>query len=55
MMEADRCLKLASPEGVEFRDLNSNGGMDPFEDPRLTYQDRVEDLVGRLSLPRRPA
>ena len=28
-------VKLTSPEGVEYRDLNKNGRMDPFEDPRL--------------------
>ena len=36
---------------VEFRDLNHNGVMDPFEDPRRPVAERVEDLLGRLSLP----
>ncbi|SES27104.1 beta-glucosidase [Pedococcus cremeus] len=44
-------VKLTSPEGVEFRDLNKNGRMDPFEDPRLPVEDRVDDLLSRLSLP----
>ena len=35
---------------MEFRDLNGNGVMDPYEDPRLDPQARVEDLLGRLSL-----
>ncbi|HEX5524135.1 MAG TPA: glycoside hydrolase family 3 N-terminal domain-containing protein [Pedococcus sp.] len=43
-------VKLTSPEGVEFRDLNKNGRMDPFEDPRLSIEERVDDLVSRLSL-----
>lgn len=44
-------VKLTSPEGVEFRDLNKNGRMDPFEDPRLSVEARVDDLLSRLSLP----
>jgi beta-glucosidase len=36
---------------VEFRDLNKNGRMDPFEDPRLSVDERVDDLLARLSLP----
>ena len=42
--------RLTSPEGVEFRDLNGNGRMDPYEDPRLDTGARVEDLLSRLSL-----
>lgn len=37
-------------DGVEYRDLNGNGRMDPYEDPRLDVESRVEDLLGRLSL-----
>ncbi|WP_106815138.1 glycoside hydrolase family 3 N-terminal domain-containing protein [Microbacterium timonense] len=33
-----------------YRDLNGNGVMDPYEDPRLPVEERVEDLLGRLSL-----
>jgi beta-glucosidase-like glycosyl hydrolase len=43
-------VRLTSPEGVQYRDLNGNGRMDPFEDPRLPVADRVEDLLGRMSL-----
>ena len=39
-----------SEEGVRYRDLNGNGGMDPYEDPRLDVGARVEDLLARLSL-----
>jgi beta-glucosidase-like glycosyl hydrolase len=39
-----------SEEGVRYRDLNGNGRMDPYEDPRLEVGARVEDLLGRLSL-----
>jgi beta-glucosidase len=39
-----------SPDGVEYRDLNHNGVLDPFEDPRLSVDERVADLLPRLSL-----
>ncbi len=41
---------LTAPDGTRFRDLNHNGTMEPFEDPRLSTQERVADLVPRLSL-----
>ena len=37
-------------DGIAYRDLNGNGRMDPYEDPRLPVEGRVDDLVGRLSL-----
>ena len=37
-------------DGVTYRDLNGNGRMDPYEDPRLPVAERVEDLLGRLSI-----
>ncbi|MDR6868633.1 beta-glucosidase [Microbacterium resistens] len=39
-----------SPDGTAFRDLNGNGVMDPYEDPRRGTEDRVADLLSRLSL-----
>ncbi|MCA0295698.1 MAG: glycoside hydrolase family 3 C-terminal domain-containing protein [Actinobacteria bacterium] len=39
-----------APDGTVYRDLNHNGRMDPYEDPRLGTAERVEDLLGRLSL-----
>jgi beta-glucosidase len=43
-------VRKTSPEGVAYRDLNGNDRMDPFEDPRLTVEERVADLLQRLSL-----
>ena len=43
-------VRKTSPDGVEYRDLNRNGRMDPFEDPRLSVEERVADLLPRLSL-----
>jgi len=37
-------------DGVRYRDLNGNGQMDPYEDPRLDVEARVEDLLSRLTL-----
>ena len=39
-----------APDSTEFRDLNGNGRMDPFENPRLSAEKRTEDLLSRLSL-----
>lgn len=39
-----------APDGTRFRDLNGNGVMDPYEDPRRSVDERTEDLLGRLSL-----
>jgi len=40
----------AGPGGRTFRDLNGNGVMDPFEDPLRPTDERVADLLARLSL-----
>lgn len=45
-----RPTRLTSDDGVAYRDLNGNGRMDPYEDPRLPVEARVDDLLGRLSL-----
>ena len=37
-------------DGTVYRDLNGNGVMDPYEDPSRPVDERVDDLVGRLSL-----
>lgn len=37
-------------EGIAFRDLNNNGTLDPYEDYRLTVDQRVEDLLSQMTL-----
>lgn len=37
-------------DGMAYRDLNSNGVLDPYEDPRLPVEERVEDLLSRMTL-----
>ena len=38
------------PSGQRYRDLNRNGVLDPYEDPRRDVEERVDDLLGRLTL-----
>jgi beta-glucosidase len=37
-------------DGTPYRDLNHNGAIDPYEDPRRRPEERADDLVARLSL-----
>lgn len=41
---------ITAADGTPFRDLNHNGTMEPFEDPRLTPEERTDDLLTRLSI-----
>ncbi len=41
---------LTAPDGTVFRDLDHDGLMAPFEDPRLTPAERADDLLPRLSV-----
>jgi beta-glucosidase len=48
---AVRFKKLIDVDGFQFKDLNGNGELDPYEDWRLTPLERATDLVGRMTLP----
>ena len=37
-------------DGFTFRDLNKNGKLDPYEDPRRPIEERVEDLLKQMTL-----
>jgi len=37
-------------QAAESRDLNHNGTMEPYEDPTRPVAERVEDLLGRMTL-----
>ncbi len=41
---------LMTQDGITFRDLNKNGRLDPYEDPRRPIEERVEDLLSQMSL-----
>jgi beta-glucosidase len=44
-------LTLARTEdNFEFRDLNNNGQLDPYEDSRLPVETRVTDLLSRMTV-----
>ena len=45
-----RSAPIIERDGLRFRDLNRNGALDPYEDWRLTPNDRAGDLVGRMTL-----
>src|SRR5437773_9597255 len=37
-------------DGLQFKDLNRNGVLDPYEDWRLAPEQRARDLVTRMTL-----
>ena len=41
---------IREENGVTYRDLNKNGRLDIFEDPRQPIEDRVEDLLAQMTL-----
>jgi beta-glucosidase len=45
-----RAKDVITVKGRQFKDLNANGTLDPYEDWRLSVDERVEDLVGQMSL-----
>ncbi|MEE1825833.1 glycoside hydrolase family 3 N-terminal domain-containing protein [Streptomyces sp. BE20] len=47
--------RLRHHDGTPFRDLNHNGTMEPYEDPRLPVEERVADLLGRMTLAEKAA
>ena len=42
-----------TPDGIRFRDLDGDGVMAPYEDARLSAEERVADLLPRLSIEER--
>jgi beta-glucosidase len=41
---------LETQKGFPYRDLNQNGRLDPYEDPRQPVEARVADLLSQMSL-----
>ena len=41
---------LLTEAGHTFRDLNKNGRLDPYEDPRRPIGERIADLLGQMTL-----
>tara|TARA_R110002020_G_scaffold83108_3_gene205932 strand:+ start:54754 stop:56808 length:2055 start_codon:yes stop_codon:yes gene_type:complete len=48
-----KSVKILEVAGLEFRDLNKNDTLDPYEDWRLTAEERSTDLVSKLSIPQK--
>jgi len=45
-----RAAPLLAVDGLQFRDLNRNGALEPYEDWRLPPDARADDLVSRMTL-----
>lgn len=45
-----RVKPLLSVDGMQFKDLNSNGVLDPYEDWRLSARERASDLLKQMTL-----
>ena len=43
-------LAIIQDGGYAFKDLNKNGSLDPYEDWRLTTEERAADLASKLSI-----
>jgi beta-glucosidase len=41
---------IQTENGFSFRDINKNGKLDVYEDPRQPIEARVEDLLGQMTL-----
>ena len=41
---------VVDAEGLKFRDLNHNGKLDIYEDPRASLDDRIRDLLSQMTL-----
>ena len=45
-----RKKKLIEEEGLKFKDLNNNGKLDPYEDWRLSPEERAKNLVSLMNI-----
>ncbi len=45
-----RVKPVIEHEGLQFKDLNANGSVDPYEDWRLPVEERVADLVSQMTI-----
>lgn len=45
-----RVKSVIDHDGLQFKDLNGNGSVDPYEDWRLPVEERVADLVSQMTL-----
>jgi beta-glucosidase len=45
-----RSAKVLTNNGLQFKDLNKNGKLDPYEDWRLSNEIRIKDLMSQMTL-----
>ena len=45
-----RSAKVLTNNGLQFKDLNKNGKLDPYEDWRLSNEVRIKDLISQMTL-----
>ena len=45
-----RSAVILELDGLRFKDLNGNGQLDPYEDWRLSNEERSKDLLAKMSL-----
>ncbi|MGI9897695.1 glycoside hydrolase family 3 N-terminal domain-containing protein [Vibrio natriegens] len=45
-----RVATVLEKDGYQFKDLNKNGELDPYEDWRKSTSERISDLVSRMTL-----
>ena len=45
-----RSVTILEKKGLQFRDLNKNGELDPYEDWRLSDSARIVDLLSQMTL-----
>ena len=43
-------MKAKTQAGIEYRDLNKNGRMDPYEDSSRPVEERIDDLLSQMTL-----
>ena len=43
-----RVKNIIEADGLSFKDLNDNGELDPYEDWRLSAEERADDLLSKM-------
>ena len=50
-----RVKDIIEVDGYQFKDLNDNGELDPYEDWRLTPEERADDLISQMDIDQQAA
>jgi len=50
-----RVKEIIEVDGLKFKDLNDNGELDPYEDWRLTAEERADDLLSQMDATQKAA